>query len=346
LAEASSKLHQGIDGHDGASLFFLNLDSDYGQRLGRTPLALDQMPTGSYLLVLRAPGFEDLHLPVTVPREKDLTLNIKMLKKGERPAGFSYVPAVWAKVGGSAAGSKWPNFSWQSVSPFFMQTYEVTFGEYEEFLKKLIAEGRVAEAKKHLPQDFGFYYLNIVGQQIKPHSSLTEGWRKWPVRGVSWLDAQSYAHWRSQKDGVTYRLPTELEWEVAARGTDGRRYTWGELFWPQAARLTQGYGSRSNSTWDARQFSDESVFGVWDMTGSQAEWCADEFAGRFGEYVLRGNAWALQPVGLETAFRTSGAPDYFHATTGFRLAISLDRSATGNHPNFADGKSIPSELFK
>ncbi|HET9711995.1 MAG TPA: SUMF1/EgtB/PvdO family nonheme iron enzyme, partial [Pyrinomonadaceae bacterium] len=143
----------------------------------------------------------------------------------------------------------------------------------------------------------------------------------------SWLDAQAYAQWRSQRDGITYRLPTDVEWEVAARGTDGRRYTWGDIFWPQAARLPQGYASGPNSKWDPRPFTDESVFGVWDLTGSQAEWCADEFAGRVGEYVLRGNAWALQPVGLETAFRTSGAPDYFHATTGFRLAMNLDASA-------------------
>ena len=128
-------------------------------------------------------------------------------------------------------------------------------------------------------------------------------------------------------DGVSYRLPTELEWEVAARGTDGRRYTWGDVFWPQAARLAQGYGALSNLQVDqARrrgQFGDESVFGVWDMTGSQAEWVADTFNGRAEERVLRGNAWALQPVGLEAAFRTSGPADYFHATTGFRLALDV-----------------------
>jgi hypothetical protein len=322
LMEAGSKLRQGIDGHDGSSTYFLNLDSDYGHHLGHTPLALDQMPVGSYLFVLRAAGFEDLHLPVTIPRQKDLTLNVKLLKQGERPPGFSYIPSVWAKVGGPAAGSRWPNYAWKSVDPFFIQTYEVTFGEYEEFLKSLIADDRLSEARKHLPQDFD--YLNIVGKQLKAHSSLTEVWRKWPVRGVSWLDARAYAEWRGQRDGISYRLPTELEWEVAARGTDGRRYTWGEIFWPQAARLPQGYASGPKSNWDTRQFTDESVFGVWDLTGSQAEWCADEFTGRFGEYVLRGNAWALQPVGLETGFRTSGAPDYFHATTGFRLAKSLN----------------------
>ena len=335
LAEASSKLRPAADGHDGSSVYFLNFESDHGHRLGQTPLTVGQMPVGSYLLVLRAPGFEDLHLPVTIQRQKDLELNVRMLKTGERPVGFSYVPSVWAKVGGPAAGSKWPNFVWKSINPFFIQTYEVTFGEYETYLQALIAEGRLDEAKKHLPQDFGFYYLNISNKQLVPHTSLTTGWRKWPVRGVSWFDAQAYAKWRSQKDGIVYRLPTELEWEVAARGTDGRRYTWGELFWPQGARLSQGYGNKSNSTWDTRPFADESVFGVWDMTGSQAEWCADEFGGRYGEYVLRGNAWALQPVGLETGFRTSGAPDYFHATTGFRLATNFQPSGSSVTQNNA-----------
>ena len=145
------------------------------------------------------------------------------------------------------------------------------------------------------------------------------------MRGVSWLDAQHYIAWRSRRDRVVYRLPSELEWEVAARGADGRRYTWGEVFWPQAARLSQGYGGLSNLQADQMrrngQFADESPFGVWDLAGSQAEWCADLFGGRDEERVLRGNAWALQPVGLEAAFRTSGPQDYFHSTTSFRLAV-------------------------
>jgi serine/threonine-protein kinase len=273
--------------------------------------------------VLRAPGFEDLHLPVALARQKELELNVRMLKPGERPAGFSYIPAVRAKIGGPSAGTEGGAVSWKSVNPFFIQTYEITFGEYEKFLADLIASGQIAEARKHLPRDFGFNYLEIVGQQLKPHSSLTEGWRKWAVRGVSWLDAQSYADWRSRKDRITYRLPSELEWEIAARGVDGRRYTWGEVFWPQGARLSQGYTSANNIRSNGR-FADESVFGVWDLTGGQAEWCADDFGGRTGERVLRGNAWALQPVGLETAFRTSGPPDYFHSTTGFRLARDLE----------------------
>ena len=328
LAEAAAKLRMAADGRSGRSIYHLNFDAGYGHRLGTTPLRLDPMPIGSYLLVLRAQGYEDLRLPVTLARQKELKLDVKMLKDGARPAGFTYVPAVFAKVGGPSAGTEWPNGAWKQVGAFFIQTHEVTFGEYEEYLKGLIAEGRTGEAVQHLPRDFGFTYLQIIGSEIKPHASLTEGWRKWPVRGVSWIDARNYIAWRSRRDGASYRLPTDLEWEVAARGTDGRRYTWGDVFWPQAARLSLGYSAMTNLPANqarrAGEFADESVFGVWDLTGSQAEWVADEFKGRKGERVLRGNAWALQPVGLEAAFRTSGPPDYFHATTGFRLALSMD----------------------
>jgi serine/threonine protein kinase len=326
LTEAAASLRMAADGRDGNSIYHLNFDEGYGHRLGITPLRLDPMPAGSYLLILRASGYEDLRLPVTLSRQKELELNVRMLKSGERPTGFTYIPSVFAKIGGPAAGTQAPNFAWQPVNAFFIQTHEVTFGEYEEYLKGLIADGRIAEARQHLPRDFGFKYLEIAGSEIRQHPSLTEGWRKWPVRGVSWLDAQHYIEWRSRRDRVTYRLPMELEWEVAARGTDGRRYTWGEVFWPQAARLSQGYGALTNLqvSLASRQnlFADESVFGVWDMAGSQAEWCSDLFGGRDEERVLRGNAWALQPVGLETAFRTSGPRDYFHASTGFRLAMN------------------------
>jgi serine/threonine protein kinase/formylglycine-generating enzyme required for sulfatase activity len=324
-AEAAARLRTAADGRDGLSIYHLSLDPQFGHRLGETPLNIDPMPVGSYLLVLRAPGYESLRLPVTLARQKDLTLNVHLIKTGTRPAGFSYVPAVFAKLGGQSAGSQWPSFSWKQVNPFFIQTHEVTFGEYEEYLKALLAERQTAEATARLPRDFGFTYLKIVRGGLVAHPSLTQGWRKWAVRGVSWIDARAYIAWRSRRDRVKYRMPSDLEWETAARGTDGRRYTWGDVFWPQAARLSQGYGAMSNlQVAEARangQFADESVFGVWDLTGGQAEWVADEFIGRPGERVLRGNAWALQPVGLETGFRTSGPPDYFHATTGFRMAM-------------------------
>lgn len=181
LAEAAANLRMAADGRDGGSIYHLNFDTRYGHRLGATPLQLDPMPVGSYLLVLRAPGYEDLRLPVTLARLKELELNVKLVKAGECPTGFTYVPPVFAKVGGPSAGTQWPNGAWKPVKAFFIQTHEVTFGEYEEYLKGLIAEGRIGEAAEHLPRDFGFTYLQITGGEIKPHASLTEGWRKWSI---------------------------------------------------------------------------------------------------------------------------------------------------------------------
>jgi eukaryotic-like serine/threonine-protein kinase len=306
----------------GASIFALAADPVLGHRVGTLPISLDALPEGSYLLLARAPGHEDLRLPFVVPRGKRVELAADLLREKTRPETFTYVPRVEAKLGGPSAGSKWQNFAWQTVGPFYIQTREVTLGEYAEFLQALAASGQGGHASEHAPRDFGFVYLSVVGGAVVAHESLGEDWRSLPVRGVSWVDAQAYARWRGERDGVAYRLPTEAEWEVAARGADGRTYTWGSVFWPKAARLTNGYGMSAGGPGakDGGGGADESPFGTRDMSGSQAEWCADAFEGREGEYVIKGNAWGLQPVGLETAFRTSGPANYFHATIGFRLA--------------------------
>jgi formylglycine-generating enzyme required for sulfatase activity len=311
----------------GQSAFALATDPSLGHTLGAVPVALDALPEGSYMLLVRAPEREDLHLPFVVPRGEKVELTATLIGEGTRPEGFTYVPAMRARLGGPSAGSKWQNFAWQTVDPFYIQTREVTLGEYADYLESLVASGQGAHASQHAPRDFGFVYLSVVGGKVVAHESLGENWRALPARGVSWVDAQAYAQWRSERDGVKYRLPAEAEWEVAARGADGRKFTWGSVFWPKAARLTHGYGVAAsgmlNTTDTGGGAADESPLGVRDMSGSQAEWCADQFEGRDGEYVIKGNAWGLQPVGLETAFRTSGPANYFHATIGFRLAREI-----------------------
>jgi serine/threonine protein kinase/formylglycine-generating enzyme required for sulfatase activity len=311
----------------GQSVFALATDPSLGHKLGSFPLSLDAIPEGSYLLLVRAPGREELHLPFVVPRGEKVELAASLLGEGTRPEGFTYVPAMRARLGGPSAGSKFQNFTWQTVDPFYIQTHEVTLGEYARYMEALVASGQGSHASQHAPRDFGFVYLTVVGGKVVAHESLGANWQALPARGVSWVDAQAYALWRSERDGITYRLPTEAEWEVAARGADGRKFTWGSVFWPKAARLTHGYGVAASSMLVATDTgggaADESPLGVRDMSGSQAEWCADQFEGRDGEYVIKGNAWGLQPVGLEAAFRTSGPANYFHATIGFRLARGM-----------------------
>lgn len=154
-----------------------------------------------------------------------------------------------------------------------------------------------------------------------------------PVRGVSLVDAQAYISWRSKQDGRTYKLPEDQAWEAACRGADGRTYSWGQVPGDGFAIVTQGYGDMGNDMkWDWNEAFDESPWGVHNMAGAVAEWTNSLFSPGAadsdpvqGQYSIRGNAWALPPVGLDCAFRTSGQPDYFHPTIGFRLALDEPR---------------------
>ena len=95
------------------------------------------------------------------------------------------------------------------------------------------------------------------------------------------------------------------------------------------AIVTQGYGDLgANISWRWQDYKDESPWGVHNLAGGVAEWTSSMYDEKakpndpvYGQRAIRGNAWSLPPNGLECAFRTSGQPDYFHPTIGFRPAL-------------------------
>lgn len=161
-----------------------------------------------------------------------------------------------------------------------------------------------------------------------------------PVVNVSWDDALAYCAWLSAKTGKSYRLPSEAEWEKAARGTDGRVYPWGNAFEPGRANIQ---GSGLKGTAPAGQFSPrgDSPYGCADMIGNVWEWCADWFeekayAARVGQVArdprgpnqgshraCRGGSWDDRPCNARCAFRLKDIPAHFDGYTGFRVAISV-----------------------
>jgi len=165
------------------------------------------------------------------------------------------------------------------LAEFEMGKYPVTNFEYRTFVQDT---GR--EPPRHWEGD---QYPEELGDH--------------PVVNVSWHDAVAYCEWLSEKTGRPYRLPTEAEWEKAARDADGREWSWGNEWADSKCNTWEG---GPNTTTPVGQYSpySDSPYGVADMAGNVREWCADRFQAYpgnsfpdedYGEKyrVLRGGSW-------------------------------------------------------
>jgi len=183
---------------------------------------------------------------------------------------------------------------------FSMSKYETTFAEYDAYAEETGVE--------------------------KPSDS---GWGRGsrPVINVNWHDAVAYAVWLSQKTGKNYRLPTEEEWEFAARAGTTTNYSWGDEIGVNNANC-YGCGSPWNYTGTAPVGSfTANGFGLFDMHGNVNEWTASCYnTAPCSHRVLRGGTWSSEPTHLYSALRgynVSTIRNYFH---GFRLVQDISSS--------------------
>ncbi len=179
--------------------------------------------------------------------------------------------------------------------------------------------------------------------QPSNHGGATPGSDDYPVLGVNWDGATAYCRWLSAKTGKRYRLPTEAEWEKAARGTDGRRFPWGDTIDRAHANYAgaQTYdtglpvGHYDGSVRGELQTrTNASPYGAFDMAGNVMEWCADWYDREYyassprknpkgperGAYrVVRGGTFFVEPFDLRTYARSAAWPSFqAHRMIGFR----------------------------
>ncbi|HMF56411.1 MAG TPA: SUMF1/EgtB/PvdO family nonheme iron enzyme [Pyrinomonadaceae bacterium] len=193
-----------------------------------------------------------------------------------------------------------------TVKPFYIDTYEVTNEDYAKFVK----------ATGHNPPTTWTGATYPAGAAQKP------------VTGVTWDDATAYAKWAGK------RLPTEEEWEYAARGTDGRIYPWGNNWTSGLANA----GNKAGGLTDVGVYRGRSPFGAFDMVGNAWEWTASDLKSYPGGSipaqvaganvkVIRGGMFASDPTKATTTYRrgwpASGANDY--SNTGFRCVRDVIR---------------------
>jgi formylglycine-generating enzyme required for sulfatase activity len=236
------------------------------------------------------------------------------------------------------------------LDAFYIDKYEVTNAQYNKFW---LADG--GDSSSHRPINYRTSYYMVEWPDIvktKPDN---------PVVGITWFDAEAYAKWAGK------HLPTEAEWEKAARGTDARIWPWGNEF-----NLNIDGVTVHANTWDGRDGYDNrpspvtkyptgvSSFGVYGMAGNVWEWCADWFDTDFyisspkenptgpetgTSRAIRGGSWYNSEGLARGAFRMGNPPDERWYSLGFRCVQDFDLTRADEGRAFSNLFALDTRKF-
>ncbi len=337
-----------------------------GEPRGPTRLDLD-LPAGTYRVRVEKDGYTRFERMVTLRAGAAETL-VARLERGSSKPGRNLepgdifrdcascpemvvIPAGELQMGSpdtehDQMGAEGPVHQVRIDRPFALATHEVTVAEFRAFVE---AEGYRTQAEC----DTRCYGLNGADQQ----SDSKVGWRSpgfeqgddHPVVCVSWNDAQAYVRWLSDKTGAEYRLPSEAEWEYAARAGTETPFWTGDCIDTDQANYDGNYdyagcgaktGVLREGTVPAASLPanpvglHENAGNVWewvedcwhdDYTGAPAggsAWLEGE-GGRCDQRVLRGGSWSVSPSNIRSANRIRNNRDGSYYDVGFRLARTL-----------------------
>jgi len=235
------------------------------------------------------------------------------------------------------------------VDDFLIGQHEVTNRDYLEFVRA---------TKENLPEwmnpNSEYYYQTGSDPFYKKLGAALYNLEH-PVVGVSWQDANTYCAWLSLKGPYKYRLPTEAEWELAARGGNNTvKYSWGngapllalggnvgdealKKVFPDWPIIWRNYNDNYAFTAPVGKFG-ANALGIFDLTGNAAEWCSDWYQENYYEKqnwdrpagppqgiekVIRGGSWGDTPAKLRIACRRNAPPTFRGNNLGFRVAASF-----------------------
>jgi formylglycine-generating enzyme required for sulfatase activity len=233
---------------------------------------------------------------------------------GVRPDGVPEIDWVWFPAG---------EMSYQEgervlLPSFCLARYPVTVIQYQAFVE---AEDGFGAAQ---------WWHSLISREESPTDQPC-ACANHPREYVSWCAAIAFCRWLSHRLGRSICLPTEQQWERAARSGDGRRYPWGDRYASGCANLNElpgGIGSCHLGRTAAVGLypASDSPDGVCDLIGNVWEWCLNDFwdcehtdLDGVGERVMRGGSWSCAARDITACSRELDLPDYGYGGVGFRV---------------------------
>ena len=287
-----------------------------------------ELPAGEYPVVVRKSGYEEFTGTVRIEAAQRITRVIAL----RRAVGAVFRDAL--KSGGEGpAMVVLPTGSFRMGSP----PGEVGREDDEGPVRTVTISKRIAMGKYEVTFDEYDYFASAINAP-KPGAN---GWGRGsrPVIRVAWEDAKVYVRWLSAQTGKNYRLPSEAEWEYAARAGTRTRYSWGDEIGPNRVDCQSFDCEWRGKTSPVGSFA-ANAFGLFDMHGNVWEWVEDcwhdnyEGAPTNGSAwtngcvstsaVVRGGSWRDRPRPLRAANRGWFRPSYRFDSVGFRLVQDLN----------------------
>ena len=280
-----------------------------GKPVGRTPIDIPNLLVGNHTLKISKSGYADNTQTITISEGKTTTVSPTLTKGGGNASigniemvfvkGGTFTMGATAEQGSDAESDEKPTHS-VTVSDFYIGKYEVTQAQWKA----------------------------VMGS----NPSYSKG-DNLPVEWVSWNDIQEFITKLNAQTGKKFRLPTEAEWEYAARGgnkSKGYKYSGSNSISDVA-----WYGDNSSSKIHPVGQKSPNELGIYDMSGNVWEWCQDWYSSSAyssssqtnptgpssgSSRVLRGGSWNYSAGSCRVSLRYYNTPDYRDFNRGFRLA--------------------------
>ena len=328
-----------------ATIRFLNLEKEYKPGMA--------LPPGRYHIEVSKKDYETVNQWITLAVGEEKQLEINLVRKDlSNSVGMKFVlvkPGTFMMGSPDDEPHREDNENQHEVTltdGFYLQTTEVTVGQWREFVSTV---GYKSEAEKEgwswiwsgsrWEKKEGYYWDKPGFEQAENH----------PVTCISWNDTQAYIDWLSKKEGMTYRLPTEAEWEYACQAGTPTPFSFGKCLSTDDANYNGNYpltvdcpkGKYRKKSVAVASFR-PNAWGLYDMHGNVWEWCSDWYARYEGNRVenpigpstgasrvIRGGGWSNYAWYCRSAYRSYGdPPDNRHGSLGFRLCRSAKQTGT------------------